>query len=276
MSPEKQRQIIVMLVEGNSIRSIERMTGCHRDTILRHLLRVGRRCQEIHDEMVRDVTCQYLQCDEIWCFVAKKQRRVTLNDPTDYGDAYTFVGMDQDSKLVISFLVGKRDDGHTYEFMDDLSDRLVGHVQISTDGFGCYAGAIQDHFDGNSSYGQVVKAYQGGTTDVKHRYSPPGISQARRLGLWGAPKWKYISTSHVERQNLTMRMQMRRFTRLTNAFSKRLENLRAAAALHFAHYNFCRAHRSLDGTTPAVMAGLASCRWRIDQLLPAWGVAKVG
>ena len=264
---EKQAQVISMLVEGSSIRSIERVTGVHRDTITRLLVRVGEHCQRIMDERLRGVRVQYLQADEIWCYVGKKQRRVQPGDTSDFGDAYTFVAMDQDSKLVVSYLVGKRDDGHTYAFMADVARRIDGRVQISTDGWPCYPDAVHDHFNGRASFGQIVKSYGGGSTDVAHRYSPAGLLSVRRVGMWGAPRSRYISTSHVERQNLTMRMQMRRFTRLTNAFSKKLANLKAAVALHFAWYNFVRIHRSL-GMTPAMMAGIVSESWGIYRLIP--------
>ncbi len=264
---DRQVQIVQMAVEGCSIRSIERMTGSHRDTIMRHLVRVGQHCQWLHDEHVQSVRCQYVQCDEIWCYVAKKQRRILPGDSSDHGDTYSFIGMDQDSKLALSFIVGKRDEGHTYEFMADLAKRINGHVQISTDGWPSYPGAVMDSFNGRSSYGQIVKAFGGG--DSQHRYSPSSLAGARRIGMWGAPRFRYISTSHIERQNLTMRMHMRRFTRLTNAFSKKLENLRAAVALHFAWYNFCRRHSAHD-LTPAVAASVAGEQWPIDRLLPDW------
>lgn len=264
---EKQAQVISMLVEGASIRSVERITGVHRDTITRLLVRVGEHCQSIADERVRGVSVQYLQCDEIWCYVGKKQRRVLPGDSSDFGDAYTYVAFDQDSKLAVTYLVGKRDSGHTHEFIADTARRIDGRVQISTDGWAAYPDAVYESFNGRSSFGQIVKSYGGGSTDVSHRYSPAGLLDVRRVGLWGHPRSRYISTSHVERQNLTMRMQMRRFTRLTNAFSKKLANLKAAVALHFAWYNFVRIHRSL-GMTPAMQAGIVSEVWTIDRLLP--------
>jgi len=264
---EKKIQVVRMLVEGCSIRSIERVTRVHRDTICRLLVRVGRHCASLHDQHVQNVDCDYVQCDEIWAYVGKKQRRMRDGDNGDFGDTYTFVGMDQDSKLVISYLVGKRDSGHTHAFMEDLAARTTGRVQITTDAWGPYPDAVMDNFNGRSAYGQVVKAYGGGTTDQVHRYSPPGLVTVRRCGMWGAPRHRYISTSHVERQNLTMRMQMRRFTRLTNAFSKKLDNLRAAVALHFAWYNFVRVHRSL-GMTPAMMAGISPSIWTMNDLIP--------
>lgn len=180
---DRQVQIVQMAVEGCSIRSIERMTGSHRDSIMHHLVRVGQHCQELHDEHVRNVRCQYVQCDEIWAYVGKKQRRVMPSESSDFGDAYTFVGIDQDSKLVLSYMIGKRDEGHTYEFMGDLSRRISGHIQVSTDGWGCYPSAVMDSFNGRSSYGQIVKSFGGGPTDTAHRYSPPGLSGARRIGM---------------------------------------------------------------------------------------------
>ena len=228
---------------------------------------VGKHCETILDERMRGLRVQYVQCDEIWAFVGKKERRMIAGNSPEFGDAYTFVAFDQDSKLAICHLVGKRDDGHTYEFMHDLAARIDGPVQISTDGWPCYPGAVMESFNGRSAYGQIVKSYGGGSTDVQHRYSPPGLLDVRRVGMWGMPRSRYISTSHVERQNLTMRMQMRRFTRLTNAFSKKLANLKAAVALHFAWYNFVRLHGSLV-MTPAMQAGIVGELWTIDQLLP--------
>ena len=264
---EKQAQIISMLVEGMSIRSVERITRVHRDTIMRLAVRVGQHCQTILDERMRGLSVQYCQCDEIWAYVGKKQRRMIAGDSPEFGDAYTFVAFDQDSKLAICHLVGKRDEGHTHEFMSDLAARVDGHTQISTDGFPCYPAAVMNTFNGRSAYGQIVKSYGGGSTDVAHRYSPAGLLDVRRVGMWGHPRMRYISTSHVERNNLTMRMQMRRFTRLTNAFSKKLANLKAAVALHFAWYNFVRIHRSL-GMTPAMAANVTGELWTIDRLIP--------
>ena len=269
LNRERQAQIVSMLVEGNSIRSIERITGTHRDTIMRLLVRVGDHCDQIMQDRMQGLRFQYVQCDEIWCYVQKKQRCVLPDDPAEYGSTFTFVALDQDSKLVPAYLVGKRDAQHTDDFIRLLSQRLKGHVQISTDGWTSYPGSIFEHFNGRSSYGQIVKDYRAFTTDEAHRYSPPSLSATRRIGLWGAPRLRYVSTSHIERQNLTMRMQMRRFTRLTNAFSKKLENLRAAVALHFAWYNFCRRHSAHD-LTPAVAAGVASGQWPIERLLPDW------
>lgn len=217
---------------------------------------------------MRGIRIQYLQIDEIWNFVAKKQRWVLPEDPEEYGDVYTFVALDQDSKLVPSFLVGKRTGPNTRRFMDDLAGRIEGRVQITTDGWFPYPGAVRNSFNGRAAYGQIIKNYAGGSFDVvSRRYSPPRLASIRRVGMWGLPNARYLSTSHVERQNLTMRMQMRRFTRLTNAFSKKLANLEAAVALHFAHYNFCRRHSAHD-LTPAVMAGVASERWPVSTLLP--------
>lgn len=230
-------------------------------------VRVGNHCQTILDERLRGLTVEFCQCDEIWCYVAKKQRRVIAGDSPECGDAYTFVAFDQDSKLAISHRVGKRDDVNTSEFMTDLATRIDGFVQITTDGWPAYPGAVRDSFNGRSKYAQIVKTYGGGTTDGQHRYSPSSLSSIRRIGMWGHPRMRYASTSHVERQNLTMRMQMRRFTRLTNGFSKKLANLKAAVALHFAWYNFVRIHRSL-GMTPAMQAGIVSDLWTIDRLLP--------
>jgi IS1 family transposase len=214
---------------------------------MRLAVRVGNYCERILDERLRGLKVNYCQCDEIWCYVAKKQRRMVAGDSPEFGDTYTYVGFDQDTKLAIGYRVGKRSDVDTSAFMMDLAERIDGFVQITTDGWTAYPGAIMDSFNGRSKYAQIIKTYGGGTTDASHRYSPARISSALRIGMWGHPRMRYASTSHVERQNLTMRMQMRRFTRLTNAFSKKLANLKAAVALHFAWYNFVRPHRSLGG-----------------------------
>lgn len=264
---EKQCMVIRLLTEGCSIRSISRITQVHQDTISRLLVRVGDHCAQIHNERMRNLQCVSVQADELWCFIAKKQRRITPNDPWEYGDAYTFVAMDTHSKVVVSYLTGKRDEAHTRAFIDDLSQRLSGRTQLSTDGYSPYVNSVRSAFNGRVDYAMVVKSYEGGTTDDEHRYSPPRVVSTNRKWIAGRPKHHLITTSHVERQNLTCRMQMRRFTRLTNAFSRKMVNLRAAVALHFTWYNFVRIHRSL-GMTPAMAQRVTDRLWKMEELLP--------
>ena len=264
---EKQCMVIRLLTEGCSIRAISRITSIHQDTTSRLLVRVGDHCAQIHDERIQNLKCVSVQADELWCFIAKKQRRVTPDDPWEHGDAYTFVAMDTHSKLVVSYLTGKRDEAHTRAFIDDLSQRLSGRTQLSTDGYRPYETIVRSVFNGRVDYAMVVKSYEGGSTDDEHRYSPPQVVSTNRKWICGLPKHHLITTSHVERQNLTCRMQMRRFTRLTNAFSRKMVNLRAAVALHFTWYNFVRIHRSL-GMTPAMAHRVTHRLWKIEELLP--------
>ena len=234
LSLDRRTQAIGALIEGNSIRSTERMTGIHRDTIMRFLVEVGASCERIMDEQMRDLPCKRLQVDEIWTCVAKKQRQVTPEDDTSrVGDQWTFVALDADTKLVPSYRIGKHDLPTAKTFMDDLSERLANRVQLSSDALAAYVDAAEEAFGAHVDYGQVVKIFEAEPVGPG-RYSPPQVVRAERKAIQGAPDRKHISTSLVERQNLTMRMSMRRFTRLTNAFSKKVENLQAAVALHFA------------------------------------------
>jgi IS1 family transposase len=266
LSLERQAQIISSLVEGNSIRSTERMTETHRDTIMRLMISAGEKCASLLDEQMRDLTCQRIQVDEIWCYVQKKQRHLTIKDnPYRVGDQWTFVAIDHDTKLVPAYLIGKRDLSTAIAFMDDLSLRLRNRVQISSDALNAYIAATERAFGMDVDYGQVVKYYEAEPVGPG-RYSPPHVVSAERKAIMGNPDMEYVSTSYIERQNLTMRMQMRRFTRLTNAFSKKLENLKAAVALHFAHYNFVRVHSSLR-MTPAMKAGITDHIWSVRDLI---------
>ncbi len=262
---EKQETAIAALVEGASIRSVERMTGIHRDTIMRLGYRVGQGCANLMDSYMKNLKCQTVQVDEIWCFVGKKQRHLKDTDDPDFGDQWVFVALDAESKLIPSYLVGKRTIDNVYAFISDLSGRLDNRVQLSSDGLKAYVDAVEDTFGAGIDYGQVVKTYEAEPMGAG-RYSPPHVVSAERTVILGNPKKSNISTSYVERQNLTMRMQMRRFTRLTNAFSKKLDNLKAAVALHFAHYNFVRVHSSLR-VTPAMEAGVTNRLWTISELL---------
>lgn len=265
LKKEKQETAIAALVEGVSIRSAERMTGVHRDTIMRLMCRVGQGCADLMDSYMHNLKCQTVQVDEIWCFVGKKQRHLNETDNPDFGDQWVFVALDADSKLIPSYLVGKRTIDNVCAFIDDLSGRLDNRVQLSSDGLKAYVEAVENAFGAGIDYGQVVKTYESEPMGAG-RYSPPHVVSAERTVVFGNPLDSMISTSYVERQNLTMRMQMRRFTRLTNAFSKKLENLKAAVALHFAHYNFVRIHKMLR-CTPAMAAGVTDHLWSLSELM---------
>ena len=266
LSTEKQEMVIKGLVEGASIRSIERMTGVHRDTIMRLMVKVGQNCEKLLDESMRNLKCENIQVDEIWCFVGKKQRHLTSTDNEyEVGGQWVFVALDADSKLIPSYTIGKRNYQNTLSFLNDLSERLDNRVQLRSDAFMNYMRAVEESFGMDVDYGQIVKSYEAEPSNAG-RYSPPHVVSADRTRMSGNPDISKISTSHVERQNLTMRMQMRRFTRLTNAFSKKLENLKAAVALHFAHYNFVRVHGALR-MTPAMKAGITDHIWEIKEIL---------
>lgn len=259
-------QVVSCLIEGNSIRSTERMTNVHRDTVMRTLVEVGKGCATIMDQEMRDLTCERVQVDEIWAYVQKKQRQVTkADDRTRVGDMWTFVALDPDTKLVPTYRVGKRTALVARAFMQDLSERLANRVQLSSDGLNTYAEAVERAFGIDVDYGQAVKFYEAEPIGPG-RYSPPRVTHQEITRVQGRPDPAHISTSLVERQNLTMRMAMRRFTRLTNGFSKKVENLEAAVALHFAHYNFVRLHRSLR-ITPAMAAGVSDRLWSLEELI---------
>jgi IS1 family transposase len=262
----RRAQIISALVEGNSIRSTERMTNVHRDTIMRLLVEVGNGCATIMDEEMRNLSCQRIQVDEIWAYVHKKQRWMTpQDDRSRMGDMWTFVALDPDTKVVPTYRVGKRTAHVARAFMQDLSERLANRVQLSSDAFNVYTEAVERAFGIDVDYGQAVKFYEAEPVGPG-RYSPPRVTHQEVARIQGRPDPAHISTSLVERQNLTMRMSMRRFTRLTNAFSKKVENLAAAVSLHFAHYNFVRVHKSLR-ITPAMAADVADRLWSIEELI---------
>lgn len=268
-SVEKQIQVLNALVEGNSIRSTERMTEIHRDTIMRLLVRVGNKCQKIMDDRLCGFHCRRIQVDEIWTFVKKKEKRLTNKERLqgEFGDQYVFVALDADTKLVPNFTVGKRDAETTLEFMIDLYRRLQGNgrIQLTSDGFKPYIEAVEEIFGGEIDFAQLIKVF-GSVPEQEKRYSPPKVTEVLSKVINGHPEKKHICTSYVERQNLTMRMQIRRFTRLTNGFSKKIENLRAALALHFAHYNFMRIHKTLR-VTPAMEAGITDHVWEWEEIL---------
>jgi len=267
LTTDRKAQIIGALVEGVSIRATERLTGVHRDTITKLVLQVGRASQRLMDEQIRHLHCRHLQLDELWCFVGKKRMHVRrTDDPSRVGDFWTWYGLDQDTKLVPAHHVGKRGDLDAMIFAKALRSRIEGRVQISTDKLAAYRWALGAAWnDENVDYGRIVKRYEVEPSN-EGRYSPPRCVGVDKDVIFGEPDVDLISTSHIERSNLTVRMSSRRFTRLTNGFSKRVENLRAAVALHFAHYNFCRVHSTIR-TTPALAAGVADRRWSISELV---------
>jgi IS1 family transposase len=268
LSLARRTQIIGALVEGNSIRSIERMIDTHRDTVMRLLVEAGDGCAKLLDERMRDLTCRRLQCDEIWSFVGKKQKQMTPDDDhARFGDQWTFVAVDAETKLEPSFRIGKRDLPTATAFMNDLAGRLSNRVQLSSDALAVYVEAVEAAFGADVDYGQQVKFYDAEPVGAG-RHSPPKVTYSERRTIAGTPDPDHISTSYVERQNLTMRMSMRRFTRLTNAFSKKLENLKAAVAVHFAYYNFVRIHRTIR-VAPAMAAGVESRLWSLVDLVDA-------
>lgn len=266
LSLGRRAQIIGALVEGNSIRSTERMTDTHRDTVMRLMVEVGNGCENLMSEQMRELPCKRLQVDEIWAYVGKKQRQIKREDDRSrVGDQWTFVAIDAETKLVPCFRVGKRTKPNAIAFMTDLSERLANRVQLSSDALNSYVDAVEQAFGADVDYGQAVKFYEAEPIGPG-RYSPPKVVRSERTAIAGTPDVAHISTSMIERQNLTMRMSMRRFTRLTNAFSKKIENHRAAVGLHFAHYNFVRLHRTLR-TTPAMAAGVSARLWSLEELV---------
>jgi IS1 family transposase len=272
LAPEKQVQIVTSLIEGCSIRATARMVGVEHKTVMRTLLRVGQRCAGLLDSKIRQIPARRVQVDEIWTFIFKKQARLVAGDPLEFGDQYVFTGMDAETKLVISHVIGKRDAATAFYLISDLKDRLAYRVQLTTDGFRPYLTAVEDTFGADIDYAVLVKVYgkdrheEGGP----EWYGPPKVIAAMPTPITGKPELRYISTSYIERQNLTIRMQARRFTRLTNAFSKKLANLKAQVALHFAHYNFVRIHQTLR-VTPAMQAGITDHIWALEELLVGAG-----
>lgn len=263
-----KQQIIHLLVEGNSIRSCERLTNVHRDTICRLLVKTGDACRDFLDARLRNMKLRHVQCDEIWTFVGKKQAMVRIGEYDGHiGDQYLWVAFDTDTKLIACYAIGKRTSEVANAFMDDLASRIVTDVpQISTDGWGGYPTAVGNAFGDSVDYGQLIKDYAEPVQPG--RYGPPTMVATERRIIFGGPALDRFSicTSHVERNNLTIRTFMKRFTRLALGFSKKLENLSAATALHVAFYNYCRVHSTLR-VTPAMEAGLTDHVWELDELL---------
>jgi IS1 family transposase len=269
LSRDQQIQIIGCLTEGMSIRAIERLTGIHRDTIMRLGARVGRGCAELHDRIMVGLRVGRIEMDELWAFVGKKQRHLKRTDSPEKGDQYTFIALASSSRAIIGYRTGKRQgDNTTDQFVQDLRGRVIGSPEISTDGFLPYQPAIRDAFK-NSAHGVINKTYSVTHLTVnqaQHRYSPAAVIAVAREAVRGEPE--QISTSYVERSNLSIRMASRRFTRLTNGFSKKLDNHLSAVALYIAHYNLCRVHESLR-TTPAIQLGITDRIWSLGDLIDA-------
>lgn len=262
----KRAQVVASLVEGVSINATVRMTGVAKHTILKLLEDIGCACAAYHHRHVRGLRARRIQCDEIWQFVGAKQKNVSPEQKAaGWGDAWTWVAIDADSKLCISYLIGGRDTGWATDFAFDIRERVIGRPQITTDAHKPYMAAIEMAFGENVDYAQMHKIY-GASGETEGRYSPAKCIGCDMKTVIGQPDYEHVSTSYVERQNLTMRMSMRRFTRLTNGFSKKIENHGHAVALHFMHYNFCRVHKTLR-VTPAMEAGIASHIWSIEELL---------
>jgi len=270
---EKKVAVISMLAEEASIRAVERITGVNQNTIMSLNRRVGDACSKIMDEKMRGLSCKNVEIDEIWGFIGAKQKNARRAGV--YGDVWTFIALDSDSKLIPSFIVGKRDAYHAKAFMDDLASRLAMRVQVSSDALAAYPDAFERSFGTGADYGQIVKTFSVtplgmAATPAAVRYSPAEVVKIEKTIVSGVPDVARITTSHVEKQNHTLRMHCRRLTRLTNAFSRKLENFEAAVALNFAYYNFCKRHIAIR-MTPAMAAGIEKDFWTVAELLERCG-----
>lgn len=267
--PAAQRAaILTLLCEGNSLRAVTRITGASINTVTKLLIDAGRACHEFHDRTVRNVAAKRVQCDEIWSFCYAKAKNVASAKaaPDGAGDVWTWTAIEADTKLIVSWLVGGRDAGYAHEFMQDVAGRLANRVQLTTDGHKAYLAAVDGAFGADVDYAMLEKIYGAAPESVRGRYSPAECIGTRTRVVEGRPNPAHVSTSYVERQNLTMRMHMRRFTRLTNAFSKKVENHAYAVALHCVFYNFVRIHKTLR-VTPAMAAGLTDRLWDVKDIV---------
>jgi IS1 family transposase len=273
LATEKKVSVISMLAEGNSIRAVERITGVNQNTIMSLNRRVGDACKKIMDEKMRGLNCKNVEIDEIWGFIGAKRKNAQR--ARAYGDVWTFIALDADTKLIPSFVVGKRDAYHAKMFMDDLASRLAMRVQISSDALAAYPDAFERSFGTEADYGQIVKTYSvtplgNAAAPAAVRYSPAEVVKVERSVISGSPDVSRITTSHIEKQNHTLRMHCRRLTRLTNAFSKKFENFEAAVALNFAYYNFIKTHKAIR-MTPAMAAGVEKSHWTVAELVERCG-----
>jgi IS1 family transposase len=270
LKSEQKVQAVNLLCEGVSIRAVERITGIHRDTVMRLGVRVGTACAKIQDEKMRGLNCAQIEVDEIWGFIGAKRNRADAAGC--YGDVWTFIALDTDTKLIPSFIVGKRDAYHAKMFMADLAPRLQKRIQLSSDSLKAYADAVERGFGAEVDYGQISKTYSfiNLTQNAAGRYSPAEVVKTEKTVVSGMPDVNLISTSHVEKQNHTLRMHCRRLTRLTNAFSKKFENFQAAVALNFAYYNFVKTHGAIR-MIPAQAAGVENSAWTVAELVERCG-----
>ncbi|HTB81000.1 MAG TPA: DDE-type integrase/transposase/recombinase [Opitutaceae bacterium] len=266
----KRAQVLMCLVEGNSMRATSRLTGVAKNTVVKLLAEVGRACSEYQDKAFRSLTCKRIQCDEVWSFVGAKEKNTTKETKArGWGDCWTWTALDAETKLIPCWYVGTRDGDAAYHFMHDLAARLAHRVQLTTDGHKPYLTAVADAFGTDIDYAQLVKIYgEGPKTEA--RYSPAQCMGARVAVINGKPEHAHVSTSYIERSNLSLRMGNRRFTRLTNAFSKKVENHEHMLALFFCYYNFCRIHQSLR-VTPAMQAGISNHVWEIEEIISLLG-----
>ena len=267
LSIEKRAQVVGCLVEGMSIRSTVRITGAAKNTVTKLVVELGQVCADYQDKTLHNLPCKRIQCDEIWSFCYAKEKNVPqgLKGQLGYGDVYTWTALCADTKLITSFMVGKRDAEYGNAFMLDLASRLKNRVQLTTDGHRVYLNAVENAFGHDIDYAMLVKVYGRSNQEDERRYSPVECTGAEIVPITGNPELKHISTSYVERQNLTMRMSMRRFTRLTNGFSKKIENHFFATALYFMYYNFGRVHKTLR-VTPAMEAGVTDHVWTLEEI----------
>jgi IS1 family transposase len=264
-STKERAQILQLLVEGNSLRATSRITGASINTVTKLLVEAGEACAWYQDKNLRNLPCKRVQVDEIWSFVYSKQKNVPEGMEGEAGDVWTWTAIDADTKIVPSWRVGSRDAEAANDFMQDLASRMASRIQLTSDGHKPYLSAVEGAFGADIDYAMLIKLY-GSTTEGQKRYSPAHVVGAQKGIINGTPDKKHISTSYAERQDLTMRMSMRRFTRLTNAFSKKVENHCHAIALHFMHYNFCRIHKSLR-VSPAMSAGVSQTLWTLEDIV---------
>jgi IS1 family transposase len=268
LSIQDRVQILSALSEGVGINATARMTGKSKNTILKLLADTGEACAQFQDQAMRNLTIKKVQVDEIWSFIGMKQKNAPLDNPENYGDCYTFTAIDPETKLMPCWLVGTRSRQCTFDFMEDLAGRLGNRVQLTSDGMQSYPDAVEHAFKGNVDFGVLNKSYaaEQGMKEAKRRYSPSTMTSCEKLKIFGNPDIDHVSTSHVERANLSMRMGMRRFTRLTNAFSKKLENHMHAVSFYFMVYNFVKIHSSIK-TTPAMEAGVTTSLWSMEDIV---------
>ena len=268
LNNEDRARIVGCLVEGNSIRATVRLTGAAKNTVAKLLVDIGRACTQYQDKAFVNLKCQRIQCDEIWAFVGCKQKNVQTTDHMrkGWGDVWTWTALDPDTKLIPCWYVGTRDGGAAYHFIHDLKERLASRVQLTTDGHKAYLSAVEDAFGTEVDYAMLQKIYGNEQARGEVRYSPAVCMGAKKAVVSGKPDFRHVSTSHTERQNLSMRMGMRRFTRLTNGFSKKVENHEHMVALYFMYYNFGRIHQTLR-VTPAMEAGISDRVWEIQDIV---------